>query len=137
MQNRKQHDLTLGELISLDISHTKLHNAEAMIQFQEALEGETMETALVGAVVDMQLEAVHAHMKSHSVEEIKAANEQLQRVTADIAAKKRDVGSVIAAKNEVRESFAKAQGVFAKSASNSDTEEVSSLEVSPVSSPRL
>ncbi len=138
MQNRKQHDLSLGEYISLQKSHTKLHDAQEIIQLSDLIEGPSFETMILGAVVDAKLEKVHAEMQSHN-HEVKAVHEQLQRVAADVAAKKADIGNKIAERNGVRETFSKLQGVFAsanKSASNSDTEEVSSLEVSPVT-PRM
>ena len=156
MQNRTQHDLTLGDLVSLDTSHTKLHQAEEMIAISTLMNGESFQTAVLSAVVEAKLEDVHAHMSSHTDEEFAAAKAQLHTVALDVAAKKAAMGKTISDKNGVKEVFASTQGVFSpaivarraeveamlnnaaaeKSACNSDTEEVSSPEASP-STPRL
>lgn len=137
MQNRKN-DLSLGTFLAVGKTHSQLHDAKDIIEIVEAIQGPTMETLMSGAVVDALLEGVHGQMKSYSEDQLKEVAAQFNRVNADIAAKKADIGDKIAAKNNEREKYAVKAGLFAsaKSASNSDTEEVSSLAASPVT-PRM
>lgn len=156
MQNRKpahtHEEMTFAQYRALGKAYNGMHQAEGILALKEMFEGRSIETMLSKMLVEQALEQLDEELEVHAPE----MAEQNERIKADVAAKAKDVGVVIEAKNFTKEIFAAKQGMFSpvivarraeveamldaaaeRSASNSDTEEVSSLEVSPTLSPRM